>query len=161
LTLEEFGIPSAALDRVYFAGGSMKPERAPLRDLIDAFRATYCSSIGVEFLHIQKKNIRRWLIKEMESTRNFSDVSAVSRKTILMDLMRTEELEHFLNTYFLGQKRFSLEGSESLVPALHFLVDAAAQQGTEDIIIGATHRGRLPLLTTILAYVDRGAFRAL
>ena len=126
------------------------PQRAPLRDLIEAFRTTYCSSIGVEFLHIQKKTIRRWLIREMESTHNHPVVSAEQRKTILTDLMRTEELEHFLNSYFLGQKRFSLEGSEALIPALHFLVDAAARQGIEDVVIGSTHRGRLSILTAIL-----------
>ena len=95
-----------------------------MREILEAFRTTYCSSIGVEFLHIQKKNIRRWLIKEMESTRNHPDVSPEQRKTILIDLMQTEELEHFLNSYFLGQKRFSIEGSEAIIPALHFLVDA-------------------------------------
>jgi 2-oxoglutarate dehydrogenase E1 component len=150
LTLEEFGIPADDLDRVFFAGRSMQPSTAPLRTLIEAFRTTYCSSIGVEFLHIQNKNIRRWLVDAMESTRNHPDITAEQRRSILGDLIRTEELEHFLDTFFLGQRRFSLEGSEALVPALHFLVDSAARQGIEDIVIGATHRGRLSILTTIL-----------
>ena len=150
LTLEEFGIPPEDLDLVFFAGKSVQPSTAPLRTIIEAFRTTYCSSIGVEFLHIQNKNIRRWLIDAMESTRNHPDITVGQRRTILSDLIRTEELEHFLDSFFLGQKRFSLEGSEALIPALHFLVDSVAQQGIEDIVIGTTHRGRLSVLTTIL-----------
>src|SRR5271157_824816 len=128
LTLEEFGIPAEDLDLVFFAGRSMQPSTAPLRTLIEAFRTTYCSSIGAEFLHIQNKNIRRWLINAMESTHNHPNITFEQRRTILDDLMRTEEL----------------------VPALHFLVDSAARQGIEDIVLGATHRGRLSILTTIL-----------
>ena len=150
LTLEEFGIPSEDLDRVFFAGRYMRPTTAPLRILIEKFRTTYCSSIGVEFLHIQYKNIRRWLIEAMEATQNHPEVAPGQCATILNDLIRTEELEHFLDTYFLGQKRFSLEGSEALIPALHFLVDSAAKQGIDEIVIGTTHRGRLSILTSIL-----------
>jgi 2-oxoglutarate dehydrogenase E1 component len=150
LTLEEFGIPPEDLDLVFFAGKSMRPSTAPLRAIIEAFRTTYCSSIGVEFLHIQNKNIRTWLIDAMESSRNHPDITPEQRRMILGDLIRTEELEHFLDSFFLGQKRFSLEGSEALIPALHFLVDSIARQGIEDIVIGTTHRGRLSILTTIL-----------
>ncbi|MDD5676188.1 MAG: thiamine pyrophosphate-dependent enzyme, partial [Chitinivibrionales bacterium] len=158
LTLEEFGIPPGDLDLVFFAGKSMQPSTAPLRTLLEAFQTTYCSSIGVEFLHIQNKNIRRWLIDAMESTRNHPDLAAVQKRTILADLIRTSELEHFLDTFFLGQRRFSLEGSEALIPALHFLVDAAAQQGIEDIVIGTTHRGRLSILTAVLNMSEEELF---
>ncbi|HUI93512.1 MAG TPA: 2-oxoglutarate dehydrogenase E1 component [Chitinivibrionales bacterium] len=150
LTLEEFGIPQEDLDLVFFAGRAMRPQNAPLRTLIEAFRDTYCSSIGVEFLHIQDRAIRRWLVETMETTRNRPDITTEQRETILDDLLRTEELEHFLDTFFLGQRRFSLEGSEALVPALHFLVDEAARQGISDIVLGSTHRGRLSILTTVL-----------
>jgi 2-oxoglutarate dehydrogenase E1 component len=151
LTLEEFGIPPDDLDLVFFAGRAMQPSTAPLRTLIDAFRTTYCSSIGVEFLHIQNKKIRRWLIEAMESTRNHPDLPPEQKKIVLCDLIRTEEMEHFLDAFFLGQRRFSLEGSEALIPALHFLVDSAAHGSIEDIVIGTTHRGRLSILTTILS----------
>jgi 2-oxoglutarate dehydrogenase E1 component len=158
LTLEEFGIPAEDLDLEFFAGRFMRPQTAPLRTIIEAFRATYCSSIGVEFLHIQNKNIRRWLLGAMEPTHNHPSVSAEQKRTILTDLIRTEELEHFLDAFFLGQKRFSLEGSEALIPALHFLVDRAASRGIEDIVLGATHRGRLSILTTILAMTAEELF---
>ncbi len=150
LTPEEFHIPAAALDRSFTAGRAIKPSPAPLRVLLDAFRQTYCGSIGVEFLHIQHKRIRRWLIDAMESTRNQPNLSDAQRRTILHDLLRTEELEHFLDTFFLGQKRFSLEGSEALIPALHYLVDHAAAAGLEDVVIGTAHRGRLSILTQVL-----------
>lgn len=150
LTLEEFGIPPEDLDRVFFAGKSMKPSPAKLRVIVEAFQSTYCSSIGVEFLHIQNKKIRRWLIDTMESTRNKANLTLEQRRTIMADLVRTEELEHFLDAFFIGQKRFSLEGAEALIPALHFLVNQAAEQGMDTVAIGTTHRGRLSILSTIL-----------
>ncbi len=128
----------------------MKPSPAPLREILAAFQETYCGPIGVEFLHIQDKHIRRWLIQKMESTRNKPALSAEQKRIILQDLLRTEALEHMLHQSFVGQKRFSLEGSESIVPCLHFLVDSAGRYGIEDFVIGTTHRGRLSILNTIL-----------
>ena len=150
LTLEEFGIPPEDLDLVFFAGRSMQPSTAKLRTIIEAFQSTYCSSIGVEFLHIQNKKVRRWLIEAMESTQNKAVLSLEKRRTIIADLIRTEELEHFLDSFFIGQKRFSIEGCEALIAALHFLVDEAQGRGIDTVTIGTTHRGRLSVLTTIL-----------
>jgi 2-oxoglutarate dehydrogenase E1 component len=150
LTLEEFGIPPADLDRLFSAGPAMKPPTAPLRSIIEAFRSTYCSSIGAEFLHIQNKKIRRWLIDKMESVRNRAELSREERRGIMADLIRTEEMERFLQSFFVGQKRFSLEGAEALIPALHFLVNRAAAGGMDTVSIGTTHRGRLSVLATIL-----------
>jgi 2-oxoglutarate dehydrogenase E1 component len=150
LTLEEFGIPAGDLDTVFSAGRVMKPSPAPLREIIKAFEETYCGSIGVEFLHIQNKNIRRWLIEKMESVRNKPGLDAAQKRIILEDLLRTESLEQMLHSSFIGQKRFSLEGSEVIIPGLHFLVDSASRYGIEDFVIGTTHRGRLAILNTIL-----------
>jgi 2-oxoglutarate dehydrogenase E1 component len=150
LTLDEFGIPQEDLDTVFSAGRFMKPSPAPLRDIIAAFRETYCGSIGVEFLHIQDKNIRRWLIDKMETTRNRPKLDASQKRIILEDLLRTEALERTLHQFFVGQKRFSLEGSEAIIPGLHFLVDSASRYDIEDFVIGTTHRGRLAILNTIL-----------
>ena len=88
LTLDEFGISPEDLDTVFSAGRFMKPSPAPLRDIIAAFRQTYCGSIGVEFLHIQDKRIRRWLIEKMESTRNKPSLDVAQNRTILEDLLR-------------------------------------------------------------------------
>ncbi|TKJ37745.1 MAG: 2-oxoglutarate dehydrogenase E1 component [Planctomycetes bacterium B3_Pla] len=150
LTIEEFGIPQDDLDTVFSGSRFMKPSRAPLRDIVAAFRETYCGSVGVEFLHIQDKNIRRWLIEKMESTRNRPTLDATQKLIILQDLLRTEALERTLHQFYVGQKRFSLEGSEAVIPGLHFLVDSASAYGIEDFVIGTTHRGRLAILNTIL-----------
>jgi 2-oxoglutarate dehydrogenase E1 component len=149
-TLEEFGLSETDLDTVFFPGPAMKPSPAPLRQILAAFQETYCGSIGVEFLHIQDKNIRHWLISKMESARNRPALDTAQKRIILQDLLRTEALERALSTFFVGQKRFSLEGSEAIIPALHFLVDSAARFAIEHFVIGATHRGRLSILNTIL-----------
>jgi 2-oxoglutarate dehydrogenase E1 component len=150
LTLEQFGISASDFDTVFSAGRFMKPSPAPLRDIIAAFRETYCGSIGVEFLHIQDKNIRRWLIEKMETTRNQPTLDSNQKRIILEDLLRTEALERTLHQFYVGQKRFSLEGSEAIIPGLHFLVDSASRYDIEDFVIGTTHRGRLSILNTIL-----------
>jgi 2-oxoglutarate dehydrogenase E1 component len=150
LTLEEFGLSEADLDTVFSAGRAMKPARAPLREIIQAFRETYCGHVGVEFLHIQNKPIRRWLIERMESRRNRPDLPLAKKQIVLKDLIQAEELERFLHSTFIGQKRFSLEGSEAIIPALHFLVDSAHENGIEEIVLGTTHRGRITILNRIL-----------
>jgi 2-oxoglutarate dehydrogenase E1 component len=150
LTLDEFGVPQEDLDTVFSAGRFMKPSPARLRDIIAAFRETYCGSIGVEFLHIQDKNIRRWLIEKMESSRNQPTLDASQKRIILEDLLRTEALERMLHQFYVGQKRFSLEGSEAIIPGLHFLVDSAPRYDIKEFVIGTTHRGRLAILNTIL-----------
>jgi 2-oxoglutarate dehydrogenase E1 component len=158
LTLDEFGLSEGDLDTVFSAGRAMKPSRAPLHEIIKAFQETYCGPIGVEFLHIQDKNIRRWLIDKMEATRNKSILPTNRKRIILQDLLRTEALEHTLHQSFVGQKRFSLEGSEAIIPGLHFLVDSAERYGIEDFVMGTTHRGRLSILTTILHMTPQEIF---
>jgi 2-oxoglutarate dehydrogenase E1 component len=150
LSIEAFGLSDEDLDREFSAGRAMKPARAPLREILQAFQETYCSTFGVEFLHIQNKPIRNWLLHAMESCRNKPDFSAARRREILEDLIRAEEFEQFLHKTFIGQKRFSLEGAEVVVPALHFLVNTASRSGIDEIVIGTAHRGRITLLNQIL-----------
>jgi 2-oxoglutarate dehydrogenase E1 component len=156
--IEEFGLSAADLSLSFSAGQAMKPSPAPLREILDAFQETYCGTLGVEFLHIQDKRIRRWLITKMESSRNRPSLDAVQKRIILTDLLRTEALEKSLSTFFVGQKRFSLEGSEAIIPALHFMVDSAARFGIEEFVIGSTHRGRLSILNTILHMTPEDIF---
>ncbi|MBN1838271.1 MAG: 2-oxoglutarate dehydrogenase E1 component, partial [Spirochaetales bacterium] len=150
LSLEAFGLSQADLGTEFSAGRAMKPSRAPLSDILAAFDETYCSTFGVEFLHIQNKPIRNWLLAAMESCRNRPSLSDAQRRTILEDLIRAEGFEQFLHKTFIGQKRFSLEGSEVLIPALHFLLNTAAGTGVEEIVLGTTHRGRITILNLIL-----------
>ena len=150
LSIEAFGLSEEDLDREYSAGRAMKPARMPLRDILRAFQETYCATIGVEFLHIQNKPIRNWLLHTMESCRNRPDYSDSRRREILEDLIKAEEFEQFLHKTFIGQKRFSLEGAEVVVPALHSLVNTASCSGIDEIVIGTAHRGRITLLNQIL-----------
>ena len=100
--------------------------RAPLRRILQDLEQTYCGSVGVEVLHIQNRPIRNWLLRRMESTRNRTPLDPRGRRRVLETLIRAEEFERFLHRTFIGQKRFSLEGAEVLIPALQFLLDAAA-----------------------------------
>jgi len=150
LTLEHFGLEPRDKHTVFSAGRGLEPNRAPLQDIIKGFRQTYCESIGVEFLHIQNKDMRSWLIEKMESCRNQPRLDDQQKTIILRDLLRTESLEQALHTFFVGQKRFSLEGSEAIIPCLHFLADNGRNYGIEDMVIGTTHRGRLSILNTIM-----------
>jgi 2-oxoglutarate dehydrogenase E1 component len=150
LSPAEFGLSEADLDLVFSPGRGAREEPAPLREILEAFRQTYCRSIGVEFLHIQDQDMRTWIIQRMEPTRNTPELTLAQKRVILDDLIEAEEFEHYLHTTFIGQKRFSLEGAEAVVPALHFLVNTAHESGIEELVIGMTHRGRLTVLNRIL-----------
>lgn len=150
LTLAELGLSEEDLDREFSAGRVLSPSRMKLSEIIRALRQTYCSTIAVEFLHIQNKPMRRWLIQQMESTRNRPSFDAEKKKIVLEDLVRAEEFEHFMHSAFIGQKRFSLEGAETVIPALHHVVDSSPAMGIKEIILGMTHRGRLTVLNRIL-----------
>ncbi|MGA2763653.1 MAG: 2-oxoglutarate dehydrogenase E1 component [Spirochaetia bacterium] len=159
LTLGEFGLSDSDLQTEFWAGSVFSRSKMKLADIIQALRETYCSTVAVEFLHIQNKPIRRWLIQEMESTRNRPSFGKEKKRTILEDLVTAEEFEHFMHTAFVGQKRFSLEGAESVIPALHHLVDSAPDMGIKEIIMGMTHRGRLTVLNRILNKPPMDLFR--
>ncbi len=149
LSLEEFGLSAEDLDRVYFAGGGLRASM-PLKDILERFRGIYCGYIGVEFLHIQNKDMREWLISRMEDPAYATAPDAAQRRTLLEDLVKAEELERFLQRTFIGQKRFSLEGSEAVIPALHYVLDGSSPRGIERIVMGAAHRGRLTILALIV-----------
>jgi 2-oxoglutarate dehydrogenase E1 component len=150
LSLEGFGLSEEDLSREFSAGKYMQPSRAPLAEILKAFGETYCSTVGVEFLHIQNRPIRNWLLRRMEGSRNRTALSAEERRLILEDLIQAEEFEQFLHKTFIGQRRFSLEGAEAVVPALHFLINAASRIGVTQIVLGTTHRGRITLLNRVL-----------
>jgi 2-oxoglutarate dehydrogenase E1 component len=150
LSIQAFGLTEEDLDQEFSAGRSMQPSKAPLREILQAFQQTYCSTIGVEFLHIQNKPIRNWLLSNMESCSNKPDFSTAEQRSILEDLIRAEEFEQFLHKTFIGQKRFSLEGAEVVVPALHSLVNTASGSGIDEIVIGTAHRGRITILNQIV-----------
>jgi 2-oxoglutarate dehydrogenase E1 component len=150
LELETFSLTEEHLDQVFDTGHLGGPQRMPLREIIDFLRDTYCRSIGVEYLHIQNVHMRRWLQQEMEPIRNCPAFPPERRIAILKQLIDAELFETFTHSRYVGQKRFSLEGAESLIPALHQLLETASDTGVEEVVMGMAHRGRLNVLANIL-----------
>ncbi len=150
LELESFGLTEDHLDQVFDAGHLGGPQRVTLREIVEVLHDTYCRNVGVEYLHIQDVHIRRWLQQEMEPVRSRPDLPAERKTEILKELIDAELFESFTHSRYLGQKRFSLEGAESLIPALHQIIETAAASGTDEIVMGMAHRGRLNVLANIL-----------
>jgi 2-oxoglutarate dehydrogenase E1 component len=150
LELAEFGLQEHDLERNFDLDHFLGLERGTLHDLLAALRATYCRTIGVEYMHIQDMRLRRWLQERMEPCRNHPGFAPPRRRRILADLHAAELFERFLHTSYVGQKRFSLEGAETLIPILNALVDRAAGAGVKEIVLGMSHRGRLNVLANIL-----------
>jgi 2-oxoglutarate dehydrogenase E1 component len=150
LNLSEFGLTPADLDRQCVKGGFYGEFDGTLRDLIEKLRATYCRTIGVEFMDIPDKQQREWLAQRMEPKLNCPIFSPDESRGILFQLVAAEELEKFLHTRYVGQKRFSLEGSEALVPLLNTLVEDGAVLGVEEVVMGMAHRGRLNVLAHVM-----------
>ena len=137
------------------------PAFATLREIIGRLEETYCRSIGVEFTHIESPAERAWLLLRMESTKNRLALSEDEQLRILTKLSDAEIFEQFIQrSYGAGAKRFSLEGAESLVPLLDLVVECAAKQGVEEIVLGMAHRGRLNVLANIMDKSVREIFAA-
>jgi 2-oxoglutarate dehydrogenase E1 component len=150
LELSEFGLDASDLDKSFDTSPFVGLPKATLGQLLAALRETYCRTIGVEYMHIQDTHIRRWLQQRMERRRNQPNFDRAKKLWILKSLHYAELFERFLQSRFVGQKRFSLEGSETLIPILGALVERAANSGVREIILGMAHRGRLNVLANIL-----------
>jgi 2-oxoglutarate dehydrogenase E1 component len=150
LDIENYGLTKADLDRVFQAGNEIGIGPAKLKDIIAFLDETYCNSIGVEYLFIRDVEMVNWLRNKFETTRNRPRYSEEEKKYILKKLERAVLFENFLQKKFPGQKRFSLEGVEALIPALDAVMEKGSELGIEEFIIGMPHRGRLNVLTNIL-----------
>jgi 2-oxoglutarate dehydrogenase E1 component len=150
LELSEFGLDEVDLDKTFDTSPFVGLPKATLRELLAALRETYCRTIGVEYMHIQDTHIRRWLQQHMERRRNQPRFERAKKLWILKSLHYAELFERFLHSRFVGQKRFSLEGSETLIPILEAIVERAANSGVREIVLGMAHRGRLNVLANIL-----------
>ena len=148
LTLSAFDLDEADLDTT-FACRRFMQQRATLREIVAILRDTYCREIGVEFMHIQDPGERQWLIDRMEPCRNHPTLSSAERLHVLEKLHEASLFESFLQRNFIGQKRFSLEGGEMLIPMLDAVVQGAMSAGMTDMVLGMPHRGRLNVLTHI------------
>jgi 2-oxoglutarate dehydrogenase E1 component len=161
LELARFELGDDDLDKTFStAGMSGLPERAKLRDIVAHLQETYCQSIGVEFTHVEETEPREWLQERMESTRNHALLDRKELLRILTKLTDAEIFEQFIHKNYVGAKRFSLEGAESLIPMIDLLVEASGTFGIEEIVVGMPHRGRLNFLANVMGKNVREIFAA-
>ncbi|MDD4942294.1 MAG: 2-oxoglutarate dehydrogenase E1 component [Rhodoferax sp.] len=133
-------------------------DKMPLRELLNALRETYCSTIGAEYMYVTDQTQKRWWQQKLESVRSKPNFNADQKKHILDRLTAAEGLERFLHTKYVGQKRFSLEGGESFIAAMDELVQQAGALGVQEIVIGMAHRGRLNVLVNTLGKMPADLF---
>ncbi len=145
-----YGFGDADLDEPFLAGDLPGGPVQTLREILERLRATYCRTIGVEFTHVQDPGRKAWLQRRMEDTENRTPPTPAERLCILEKLSAAELFERFLHTKFIGQKRFSLEGAESLIPLLDTLVEDGPRFGVREFVLGMAHRGRLNVLSNTL-----------
>ncbi len=151
LTLAYHGLSTADLDTDFQAATLfIGKEHASLKEIYDALQATYCGSIGVEYMHIPQTEERRWFQSRMESVRSRPDVGTEAKLHLLERLTAAEGLEKYLGTKYPGTKRFGLEGGESLIPMLDEIIQRSGSYGAKEMVIGMAHRGRLNVLVNIL-----------
>ncbi len=150
LDLAYYGLSEQDLQTPFPTGDLAARRTLPLGEILEILEQTYCGHIGPEFMHITDSARKHWLQERLESIRSTPDYDADTRRHIFGRIMHAEEFERFLHTRYVGQKRFSLEGGESLIPMLDMLIQQAGSHGTREIILGMAHRGRLNVLANIM-----------
>lgn len=150
LAIENFGLEQADLNTEFEAGHEIGIGKAPLYKIIEHLEETYCQSVGAEYVFIRKPEVVKWLQDYMESIRNTPRYSAEEKKHFFYHLKVSVGFENFIHRKFIGQKRFSLEGAEALIPALDSVIEKGANLGIREFVIGMPHRGRLNVLANIL-----------
>ncbi len=152
LKLDYLGLTEADMDSEFFTGGlaGLENRRMMLRDILTLLRAIYCGTIGAEFAHISRARERLWLRKRFEEGAAADTLSTQERLWLLDQLTSAEGIERYLHTRYVGQKRFSLEGGESLIPMIDDLIQQGGASGIHEIVIGMAHRGRINVLVNVL-----------
>ena len=150
ILLENFNLSEGDFETVFQAGSRIGLGPATLRKIIDFLEEAYCGSIGAEYKYVRTPHIVDWIQSRVEQNRNHTIFNKEEKKHIYEKLMRAVDFEAFLHTKFVGQKRFSLEGAEAIIPALETLVEEGAALGVKEFVIGMAHRGRLNVLANIL-----------
>lgn len=150
LSIENFGLSKADLEKKFNAGVAIGIGPAKLKDIIAHCEATYCESIGVEYMYMADPKRIEWLQTRMEKRKNTPEFTLEQKKLTLEKLNQAVAFENFLHTKYVGQKRFSLEGLETLIPALDSAIELGASHGVEEFVIGMAHRGRLNVLANIM-----------
>jgi 2-oxoglutarate dehydrogenase E1 component len=150
IRLEDYGLDDSDLDTVVTSEDIAGADSRPLREIVSLLDETYCRHMGVEIGHIHDSELRGWLQLRMESTRNRVHFSRAEQLRLMAKIIEAEVFENFLQTKFLGAKRFSLEGAESLIPIIDRIIEDASRAGVSQIVIGMAHRGRLNVLANVL-----------
>lgn len=150
LDMHHFKLEESDLEKTFDSGKLAGGGPRKLREIISLLKETYTGNIGVEYMHMQNFEMRRWLRDRMETCTNQPSFSARKKRRILNRVLAAELFERFLHTRYVGQKRFSLEGGETLIPMLDTLVQNSPQHGIRQIVMGMAHRGRLNVLANIL-----------
>ena len=149
LDIENFGLETSDLETVFDAGNIIGIGPNTLRKIIEHLQRIYCDSIGVEYMYIRTPERIQWIQDWLNVNDNHPNYTAEEKKNILRKLNEAVSFESFLHTKYVGQKRFSLEGGESLIPALDVIIEKAANAGVKQFVMGMAHRGRLNVLTNI------------
>ena len=159
LEIRHYGLSEEDLDRPFMAAkevGLKAP--ANLREIEAHLQRVYCQSIGIEFVYIRDREVVQWIISKIHQNDNHPNFTSEQKKRILRKLNEAVSFESFLNTKFVGQKRFSVEGAESLIPALDILIERASDLGVQEVVMGMAHRGRLNVLSNIFGKSPREIF---
>jgi multifunctional 2-oxoglutarate metabolism enzyme len=161
LDIETYGLTIWDLDREFITGGLAGKDIATLREILGILQRAYCGKVGIEYRHIQDKEQKRWLRAEILKELVEPEPLPVDiKKALLWKLISAEQFERFLHTKYLGQKRFSLEGCETIIPLLDQLIEGGAERGVEDITLGMAHRGRLNVLANVIGKFCERIFAA-
>ena len=158
LDIENFGLAAADLETVFDAAKILGKQPTSLKEIIRHLENIYCQSIGVEYMYIRKPEVVQWIQDRLNINENLPHFNVEQKKNILDKLNEAVSFENFLHTKYVGQKRFSLEGGESIIPALDALIEAAAEKGVEQFVMGMAHRGRLNILANIFGKATQDIF---
>ena len=158
-TITEFGLLESDLDKSFDTGSYQGSNCSTLRELVTSLEKTYCGSLGVEYMHIPKIEERRWIQHRIETYDSQPENSSLFKKWLLQRLTAAEVFEKFLHNKYVGQKRFSLEGSDSLIPLLNVLIEHSGSYAMKRICLGMAHRGRLNVLINIMGKRAENLFK--
>ena len=158
LSIENFGLSKNDLHTVFNAGEIIGLGPQPLNVIIAHLEEIYCDSIGVEYMYIRKPEIISWIQNKLNVNNNQPKFTTTQKKKLMSKLIEAVSFENFLHTKYVGQKRFSLEGGESLIPALDILIEEAANNGVKEFVMGMAHRGRLSTLVNIFGKSAKSVF---
>ena len=158
LDLENFGLTTADLNTVFDAAKILGHQPSTLQEILNHLKNVYCQHIGIEYMYMRKPEVIQWIQDKININDNLPNFTVDQKKNILRKLNEAVSFENFLHTKYVGQKRFSLEGGESIIPALDALIESAAEKGVEQFVMGMAHRGRLNILANIFGKETQDIF---